>query len=119
MSFHGPEIENFLIILGDMRRPAAANADVIDPARLFPAEFDIAFAHVGHAFLRKIELIAVRIVAAQAGERHVALALRECRRRDNIALMRSRTSLHIFDGKAEMIQARSETGLALQAMPGR
>ena len=60
---------------------------MIDPARLFPAEFDVAFAHVGHAFLRQIELVAVRVVAAQAGEGHVALALVICRYRGMTALM--------------------------------
>src|SRR5262245_5875463 len=62
------EIENFLVELGDVRRAEAADGDVIDPTRLLPAEFDIAFADIGHAFLRKIVLVAVGIVTTQSGE---------------------------------------------------
>lgn len=34
--FRRLELENFSVELGDMSRPAAADGDVIDPARLFP-----------------------------------------------------------------------------------
>src|SRR5918993_2958474 len=58
-AFHWPQVENLLVVLGNIGGPAAADADMVDPTRLFPAEFDIAFANIVHAFLREIELIAV------------------------------------------------------------
>src|SRR6185503_9159644 len=107
------EIENFLIELGDIRRAAAAHANVIDPTRLFPAELNVAFADVVHAFLGKVPLIAVGIVAAQAGEWDMPRALRNI----NLRIRLLNPLAHEIDtlyGEAKMIEARPEAGLALQ-----
>src|SRR5262245_59514514 len=86
---------------------------MIDPARLFPAELDITFAHIGHAFLGKIVLVAVRIMTAQSGEGHVSRALGNIDVR--IRLFNPLAHyLHTLDSKAKVVEARSETRLALQ-----
>jgi hypothetical protein len=110
--FHRLEIENLLVELGDMSRPAAADANVVDPARLFPAELDIALAHVVHALLREVPLVAVGVMAAQPGKRHVALTL------VNVAVGVKlfepvAHDLDVFDGEAEVIEAGSKAWLAL------
>ncbi len=101
-----------MVELGDVSGAAAAQADVIDPAWLFPAEFNVALAHIGHAHLRQIPLVTVRIVTAQAGEGDVALALMDVDVRVRL-LYTLAHQVDILDGKAEMVEARAKSRLAL------
>ena len=96
-----------------MRRTSGANRNVIDPTRLFPTLLKIAFPHIGHVFLRQIELVTVGIVRSQAGEWHMALALGD----ENFGIILFEPVLHflhVLNFKAEMIESGAKSRLALQ-----
>ena len=85
---------------------------MIDPSWLLPPFLQIALTNICHAFLREIELIAVGIVTSQAGEGDVALALGNV----NVRIKLFQPVAHFLDVihfEAEVIEAGSESGLAL------
>src|SRR3990172_9499458 len=109
----GPEIENLLVIFRQVSRARAADSDVIDPSGLLPTLLKVALAHVGHPFLRKIELIAVGIMGSKAGEGNMALTLGD----ENVRVAFFEAvfnSLNIFHLEAEVVESRQSAGLALE-----
>ena len=111
-TFHRLEFEGLLVEFGNGGWPGAPQGDVIDPSWLLPPFLQIALTNICHAFLREIELIAVGIVTSQAGEGDVALALGNV----NVRIKLFQPVAHFLDVihfEAEVIEAGSESGLAL------
>src|SRR5262249_50613904 len=112
-AFDGLKLENFLVVLSEVRRTLSPNGDMIDPTGPLPAFLKVTLAHVGHPFLREVKLVVIRIVGSKAGKRDVTLALNH----ENVGIKLLQPipdGLNVFDFKAEVIQPCGKAGLALQ-----